>query len=334
MDRFTYQQILESITIEEGLSAQELNDRVQPLREAIRQMLPKRLFRCRECNEYNIDAFRKDEVWMSTADKFNDPFDTLIKYDAQTISKLFELLTKIDFNAVLAEYFAKGNDFPKEIKQMFDTPFLAEAKNKILHPNSIQYNNESTNIESFVELLIVLNVLPAVLQRQATVACFTETIDSILMWSHYAHYHQGFALGYDLQPITQNQLAGVGLFPVIYDKKRYDANHYIAYWLGSFMKLPIHMNDNMASIKLLLYKALEWEYEKEWRLMKHANSNGLASLSEPVQIAPNSIYYGCRIADESYQELHEIAQTKGLEEYKMVLDEGGDSYNLKVQPLS
>ena len=33
----------------------------------------------------------------------------------------------------------------------------------------------------------------------STIACLSESIDSVIMWSHYAQNHEGFALEYYLR---------------------------------------------------------------------------------------------------------------------------------------
>ena len=85
MDRSDFSQRLNSIVIPEGISEEERNKSVLPISEALVQMMPNSLFRYRPCDENNpeqlknnIEAFRDDNIYASTADKFNDPYDTSI----------------------------------------------------------------------------------------------------------------------------------------------------------------------------------------------------------------------------------------------------------------
>lgn len=175
-----------------------------------------------------------------------------------------------------------------------------------------------------------LNLLPKIAQRFSSVVCLSEKIDSILMWSHYSYNHTGFALGYDLRPLLLPNDKNLGLYPVIYSEKRYNAEEFMLYLFGSLMQAPVHNVDLMSSIKLLLYKSLDWQYEQEWRVIKSDASNLFVGHSEPICLKPNSIYYGCRISQDDYQKLHEIALQKGIEEYFMTLDNALDEYKMSV----
>ena len=151
------------------------------------------------------------------------------------------------------------------------------------------------------------------------------------MWSHYSYNHTGFALGYDLRSLLLPNDNNLGLFPVVYGEKRYNAEEFLLYIFGSLMLLPMKEADKMSSIKLLLYKSLEWQYEQEWRIIKSDASNLLKGHSEPITLKPNSIYYGCHISQENLQRLHEIALGKNLEEHFMKLDNASDEYIMKVE---
>lgn len=53
--------------------------------EAIREMIPKSLYRFRACNEMFVNAFQYDTIYAVTADKFNDPYYTLVRYDLEGV---------------------------------------------------------------------------------------------------------------------------------------------------------------------------------------------------------------------------------------------------------
>lgn len=45
----------------------------------------------------------------------------------------------------------------------------------------------------------ILSTMGDTLKIVSTIACLSESIDSVIMWSHYAQNHEGFALEYDLR---------------------------------------------------------------------------------------------------------------------------------------
>lgn len=76
---------------------------------------------------------------------------------------------------------------------------------------------------------------------------FTESIDNILMWSHYADSHKGMAIGFDPKHIFFKDLQRVR-----YTTQRPDLRK----------EFP-----NIVGVELF-FKSEQWIYEKEWRLVK------------------------------------------------------------------
>ena len=81
MDREEFTKRLYSTVIPEGAAPEDIQALTRPVSEAIREMMPKRLFRYRAYNELSVDAFQNDIIYALTADKFNDPYDSLFRYD-------------------------------------------------------------------------------------------------------------------------------------------------------------------------------------------------------------------------------------------------------------
>lgn len=334
MERKVFQDILESVKIPEGTSAEDLQRLVLPLNKALVQMAPDRLFKYRSCCGNHISAFEKDEVWMSTSDLFNDPFDTLIQFDEKELRAACDVMSNPEIVKAMTQYFAEGGQIAPQINHLVDQNELASMRHmaadalekSMIKPIAAEQMNV---LKLMMEFYIAL--LPQVVQRFSTAVCFSERVDSILMWSHYADNHKGFALGYDLRPYLLPNSDNLGLFPVVYSEKRYDAREFLYWLLCSLLKIPAHNQDIMSSIKLLLYKSPDWAYEQEWRLIKSVQKDLFNGRAEPVIIRPNSIYYGCRIPQDKYSELHEIALEKGLTEHFMVVDNAADEYKMRVR---
>lgn len=333
MDRLKYQEILESIKISEGMSQEDMLVTMRPLNIALLQMIPERLYKYRNCSDNHISAFEKDEVWLSTSDLFNDPFDTLIQYDEVNIRSAFDAVMQPGIPEAMMRYMADGGKIAEPVDHLMNSADIEDMRNKaaeILSHGKVFAPTEEQMVSLLIQREAYLNLLPKIAQRFSSVVCFSEKIDSILMWSHYSYNHTGFALGYDLRPLLLPNDKNLGLYPVIYSDKRYNAEEYLLYLFGSLMQAPVHNVDLMSSIKLLLYKSLDWQYEQEWRVIKSVASNLFVGHSEPISLKPNSIYYGCRISQDDYQKLHEIALQKGIEEYFMTLDNASDEYKMNV----
>jgi hypothetical protein len=104
--------------------------------------------------------------------------------------------------------------------------------------------------------------------------CLSEKCDNILMWAHYSNSHYGFCLQFS----TQNAFFGKS-DPISYQ-----------------VQLPKHnmINERIDPNKYLI-KAVDWEYEKEWRIFQLAGS-GVYQF--PPQALTGAIF-GCRITPEN-----------------------------------
>lgn len=334
MDRISFQEILESIKISDGMSQEDILKVLKPLNIALMQMMPDRLYKYRSCEDKHISAFDKDELWLSTSDLFNDPFDTLIQYDEGKIRSRFDCIFQPDIFDAMLNHIAAGGKIAEPLDHLVDSTEIENLRIKAVEALALGKKfrpSEEQMIQFIIQKEAYLTLLPKIAQRFSSVVCFSEKIDSILMWSHYSYNHTGFALGYDLRSLLLPNDNNLGLFPVVYGEKRYNAEEFLLYIFGSLMLLPMKEADKMSSIKLLLYKSLEWQYEQEWRIIKSDASNLLKGHSEPITLKPNSIYYGCHISQENLQRLHEIALGKNLEEHFMKLDNASDEYRMRME---
>ena len=87
MDRGEFVKRLYYTVIPEGTVPEDIQTMTRPVSEAIREMMPKRLFLYRAFDDRSMDAFQNDIIYAVTADKFNDPYDTLVRYDLEGVEK-------------------------------------------------------------------------------------------------------------------------------------------------------------------------------------------------------------------------------------------------------
>ena len=110
---------------------------------------------------------------------------------------------------------------------------------------------------------------------QMGIACFSENMDNILMWSHYGDGHRGFCLEFDtsFEPFRNIEK----IHQVIY------SNIYPFASPTDVVFLPF------MPLTPLITKSLQWQYEMEWRMI---NFNGNTSLNYDPK-ALSGIYFGC-----------------------------------------
>ncbi|WP_159065838.1 DUF2971 domain-containing protein [Gorillibacterium timonense] len=146
------------------------------------------------------------------------------------------------------------------------------------------------------------------------VSCFSETYESILMWSHYADYHRGFCIGYDFKSLGLSDMRFRMLEPVVYRNDMFD--------LSSFFN-PDTLINNSTNIFVALYasivKSSEWAYEKEWRIV---SSNGVFE-KECVFVVPKpkAIYLGVKVLNKDREKLLMISERRNIPIYQMKMSE-------------
>jgi len=161
-------------------------------------------------------------------------------------------------------------------------------------------------------------------------ACLSESVKSVLMWSHYANSHQGFALEYNFRPTLERPIKNVGIYPVIYDDERMDVSLYMAWSFLRMLGIEAHNPDITSFIKIALHKSSIWAYEKEWRMIDSTLRDIADSEPSKILYKPVAIYYGRHISKEHKELLHEIAQSKSIKEYEMYIDYTAPEYEMRV----
>lgn len=341
MDRSKFSEILNKTIIPGDVSGAQLNQAMCPIRHALLELKPNKLYRYRSVNPNNIDALKSDSVYTVTADRFNDPYDSLIQYDVDSIEKIIMATANADFMTALRDLI-KSNSLHSEIPTFFPNGEFDQAFNNLLKTdltNKKEINQRlismANNLISFIR--VIMPVAVQQIRNSVTYACFSEKVDSITMWSHYADYHKGFALGYDNQNLSFNALNKVscGLFPIIYDNVRYNANSFVAWAIYNVFGIKMKQPDMLANIKVGLQKSTDWSYENEWRLICTVPLQERAKPdATPITICPNEIYYGTRISKEDKMLLHEIALDKKLSEYEMSIDNASSNYRMIIKPAA
>lgn len=153
------------------------------------------------------------------------------------------------------------------------------------------------------------------LREDLRIACLGEANKSILMWSHYASNHSGFCIEYDF---SNDEFVKEFLFPVLYNQKKY---------------IVKDESDSNWVVPAAVCKSPEWQYEKEWRIIKNDalklkyginNSNYYISADKAI----SAIYVGAKISKENLEEITQIAEEMNIPIYKMKMCD--EEYLLKV----
>ena len=136
------------------------------------------LYKYGKFDEYTEKLFTHNEIYFSSPDEFNEPFDSkplhLCKGKEQQIESYFYKL------------------YRKKCPDRSEEEILSHVKKFVRDGNALQ-----KVLEESIERL----------RKKLGICCFSEKRDNILMWAHYAKQHTGFCLEFDIdndffRPIT------------------------------------------------------------------------------------------------------------------------------------
>ena len=214
----------------------------QTLRQTIK--MPKHLYRFRPVTINSLESLRTNTMYFSTADYYDDPFDSYSYIDWDYVSKQLQ----DTYNDT-----TKLQTMAKSIKETFNIPadnIITAIKNTPFD----QWISCSTTIleESRKEI-----------QKRQLSICFTEQCNNEVLWLKYASNHNGFALEYQISDdflsindsITPSHYF---LYPIYYSNQKYDASEYaknVAYQL-----LAMYSHPFLKSYILYNLPVLNWHY--------------------------------------------------------------------------
>jgi hypothetical protein len=268
--------------------------------------LPEKIYKYRGINDKSKQNLLEGTVWLSDPNSLNDPYDCshtinfknrpndfLSKMPQAIIEKIpKDILTKMQMSDDAEETFI-------DEMLMLEPNDNAETLKEALQ-NVLRRRNED-QIKSAVKMM-----------KPAFKLCsFSERNDSILMWAHYSNYHKGFCIEYDIKNLPDADPRSRFLFPVIYTNDLFDMSTHIFRGVDNPEFNPLFAN------RIGLYKAIDWSYEKEWRLIF---SNGIIEKSQAYLMPrPTMVYLGSNIKLEDQEEIVRICEKINVPVKKMVL---------------
>lgn len=343
-----FKEMLEKVSIPADLSREEWRALLSPILKYVYDITPSRLFRYRSCNEMQFDAFYNDRIYAVNARMFNDPYDCLIQYNKDYLYNSINVGTSIEAIRQLRDDLRHGGHLPELWESLYGEERARVIKDVICNATNEDLERQVRAFEVnkkdfFNNIDAILKQAEDYLRRNTFIACFSETVKSITMWSHYADSHKGFVLEYDLKNLncqcdtcnkkdTCSDRVIYNLYPIIYDNRRYDATSFVECYLGLSLGLNAKIDDKMYYTKAALYKSTQWQYEKEWRLfLNKDNSTGLSCLN--IKVKPVAIYYGNDMSAINKKILSGMAKEKGIKEYQMYIDTQSDKYSMKFRKI-
>ncbi|MEE4917616.1 DUF2971 domain-containing protein [Pseudomonas alliivorans] len=247
---------------------------------------PKRLYKYKAFSALTVDLLVSDKIYYADPVSFNDPLDTkpCINPDLP-VDQLEHTLRILIENRISAEMKAAAKAImyrgPKTIdhiqrhsKRQAER-IIADIAYNATNPeySAISPNTQIKLLTYQLQVELIQAYGKGVLSLAARNSC-------PLMWSHYGDQHHGLCIGYEVPLDVQENL------------------HKVAYGgsrLIDASKVAAMLNADDAARKevdasVLLRKAQDWRYEKEWRLI---GSRGLSD--SPLELT--DVTFGTRCID-------------------------------------
>jgi Protein of unknown function (DUF2971) len=206
---------------------------------------PKYIYKYYDSREqYFLDMIEESYIYFNNPSEFNDPFD----YHIPIIT-----------DATQEEYEAFLRQVSTEPKT--DEEIRIRAKELCANPaDTYEY----------------INRLVYELLYKDGVACFSNTNNNVLLWSHYANKHRGICIEYDLEKVVEEHMYPM---PVIYGD------------LPKFNYITDSRRNATAS-NLARYKSTHWKHEEELRIISQIQGKNFISKD-----CVNAVITGCRYPD-------------------------------------
>ncbi|HEY0261790.1 MAG TPA: DUF2971 domain-containing protein [Chitinophagales bacterium] len=229
--------------------------------------VPNVLYKYRDWSNENHKKLLLDrELYFSSIDQFNDPFDGRVPYrynpadltEEKIFSKLYQL--------------AKQSHTEWTEEQILQDCHEYQRKN-LLH--------DEEHIEEFQK-----NTLKS-LNELFGIVCLCKEKTNFLLWSHYANSHKGFCIGLNKR--------------LLFDDTRAAFGH-----MNYQEELPAIglFEDAITTItKLIGTKSKVWEYENEYRLRKGNHARKIITLRKETIV---EVVLGCQMEQNDKRQIIEF----------------------------
>jgi hypothetical protein len=267
-------------------------------------------------SEYSLVNLLNDQIYLNHYESFNDPFECR------------------------CEIFS---GFP-------DKDSNSERIGEIIRAWGFDDANDVSALANYEDLILSLeDTEPSVPKtiESARICCFSKTEDNLLMWAHYANGLRGFCLEFDHETIITEDI-DADIFEVLYELKpttidtavsavlidQVDYNEDAIYETEIRLEYAnltdeqkenarseihmykeyldsVHSKNREIYQKMLATKSIEWQYEKELRIILQTENLDKAGvfLKYPIQ-SLKSVIIGEKMPIMQRQTLYNIIRSK------------------------
>lgn len=303
-------------------------------------LYPDKIYRYRAITTSTIDALQTNKLYFSTANYYDDPFDTNIMIDMEKIQNK----AKDFFSTPNIEMLFKAMCDHCGIDDSSKTSGLEFLKNHTNTQMSDELSGRLKNLNDFMQSILRQNIWSV---------CFSESGVNETMWLKYANQYSGYCLIYDIKDDSKwlcgksdkcsqcsMMIPGItSLYPMYYSDDKYNATayamenimeytckKYLSPEISSGIISAIHQNV-WEKTRISLIKSKCHEYDCEWRMI----CNSLTPNKMLREWIPSGIIVGLRTSDNDRNFLIRSAKIAGIEHiYELYIT---DKYSLDFREV-
>lgn len=255
-----------------------------------------RLYKFREVNTNSLSSLANAELWFSSKDDFNDPFEgTLVLEESLHESDYALWKSNVDWKM---EVHPRDKEFVKICQLLGLDPYKTDEKKLILEGLRFELNMLTEIVHESKFLCL----------SQRDQKC--DPIYENLMWSHYAQGLRGFCLVFnndglqkDISLASNQRMRGI---KIIYQ----DQPNKIS--LSDFLRSDMWINENKQNYiqvvtETIATKSSAWKYENEMRIMTlDPQANAYSYSPETLE----EIVFGDKMPSRHKELLLSVAKSK------------------------
>ena len=290
--------------------------------------VPEKVCRLRSVSENSLLQLQENKLYYSSADYYDDPFDTFIHFDYARIRAQFEMLSNLVSSD--SPELLNGLKMLEPVIGIGAEQFLKNLKE---HP---------LDLSKFPERV---KQVRTIIQKNLFSICFCENELNETLWLKYANNYRGFALVYNMkdentflcgrEDVCKNCRSLIerpSIYPVYYTEDTYDATQFALACLLWGEQVP-------PQIAELSYKTVMWEaervslikkkcheYDQEWRMIRPT----MTPERTCIKMKPNKIILGLRMPEYERLMVISAAKVAGISNIEELYINDSDQLDTKV----
>ncbi len=148
--------------------------------------------------------------------------------------------------------------------------------------------------------------------------CLSSVPDNLLMWAHYADEHRGCCIEFDVDNLNNGWVFRAEPVQYMTDRPVIDIK-----WYGDRDKY------NEIADKTFLGKSVDWEHEREYRIIKY-DSAGIETIKAECV---SGVIFGCRMNERDRDWLLNLASNREYKPTYYEAIEHPSEYRLEIRPI-